>query len=540
MLRGEKHITVSPMNTLRARAGTKDGQGTAAPPAATTPHAVPPGTATPTAEPGAKGAPEFRLEDLQAAVTAAVKTGLDGVDAKLKTAVDGLKLDDLVSAAIKKHLPAPSAEGKVTVTPESIKAAATEAITTAMEGLKAAPQNPRSNSGPLGDDGNRSQIEIPISLSKGNLPVHMKQLLNVIAGKGKRDMNHDIPESLLRDAHKAGDDMLLRAKALGRKAITTTGTTNAADWMNRDLSAELQRRLYLESDIATAFMSTEVQMPTNPYDYPLLRQDGDFFLNTVEGQDALPSDPDAGKFTLSAVVLKGMRQLTDEANEDSIIPLLPELEADLARSAARALENAIINGDTTSTHQDSDVTNPRDARKAWKGFRKLALAVSALKTDISTGGISRANMLAMMKLLGKWGSTRKNDLLWVVGPLGWANLLNLDEFAIWYQRGGATTFADGALPTAPWGGQLAVSEQAREDLNASGVYDGSTTTKGGIYVVYRPAFKLGSRRVWTVELERNARAGTWDIIASFRKAFAPLETPSATVKLVGMGYNYNA
>lgn len=524
------------MNASHIRAGSKSAPATppAAPPANTPPAPAP---AAPPAPATGQKAAEFQLTDLTAAITASVQEGVKGLPAALGQAVAGLNLGEIVGNAVKAALPAPSPEGVVAVTLESVKSASSAAMTAVIEAAKAPAKNPLTPTEPMAPAG--PQIEIPVGLSKGNLPVHMKQLLNLVAGKGKRDINHDIPESLLTKAVAEGDAMLLRCKALGRKAITTSGSTNAADWMHRDLSAELQRRLYLESDVATAFMASEIQMPSNPYDYPLLKADGDFFLNTVEGQDALPSDPTAGKFTLSAVVLKAMRQLTDEANEDSIIPLLPELQADLARSAARALESAIINGDTTTTHQDSDVTNARDARKAWKGFRKLALAAN-LKSDMSTGGITRGNLLAVMKLLGKWGGTRKNDLLWIVGPQTWASLLNLDEFAIWYQRGGATTFADGALPTAPWGGRLAVSEQCREDLNASGVYDGSTTTKGQVICAYAPAWKLGSRRQWTVELERNARAGTWDIIASFRKAFAPLETPSSTVKLVGLGYNYTA
>ena len=390
-----------------------------------------------------------------------------------------------------------------------------------------------------GDDGNRRAggaggIAVPYGLSKGNLPLHMKQLLNCLMRKNQDD---GIDADVLKKGTELGDQMFLGMRTEGVKALTTSGTGTGAEWLPRDLSSELYRRLYLESQIAQAFMANEVPMPSDPYDYPLLTTDPTFKLNTVENREAEPTDIGTAKFTLATKKLMALVQYSYEADEDSIIPLLPTIQMSLARAAARSLENAIINGDTTATHQDSDVTDPNDQARAWKGFRKLALAVTALKSDLSTGGISRLNLLALLKNLGKWGS-RTGDLLWIVGARGWTTLLGLDEFALAYARGSTPTFAGGAPPNSPYGGQIAVSEQQRENLNASGVYDGVTTSKGCVLLVNRLGFVMGSRREFTVEAARNIKSQTNDIVASFRKAFQPVETPSSTILTVAIGYNY--
>jgi len=382
--------------------------------------------------------------------------------------------------------------------------------------------------------GARNQIEIPYGLSKASLPLHMKQLMNVLM---KKHQNDGIEKRDLEQGQKLADQMYLGLKTQGAKALTTSGTGSGAEWMPRDLSSELHRRLYLDSDLAQMFLAQEVQMPTDPYDYPLLTTDPVFYLNNVQNTDATASDPGTAKITLTTARLMALVQYSYEADEDSIVPILPTLQFQLGRAAARALENAIINGDTTATHMDSDVTDPKDQRKAWMGLRKLALAVATLKADLSTGGLNRANLTALLRLLGKWGA-RNNDLVWLLGVNGWTSLLALDEFALAYYRGTPGTFSGGGALTSPYGGTVVRSEMTREDLNAAGVYDGVTTTKGSALVFNKFGFILGSRREFTIETAKNIRSQTNDIVASFRKAFQAAEAPSATIKTVAVGYNY--
>ena len=87
---------------------------------------------------------------------------------------------------------------------------------------------------------------------------------------------------------------------------------------------------------------------------------------------------------------------------------------------------------------------------------------------------------------------------------------------------------------------MLVSSQCREDLNASGVYDGSTTTKGSLFLVYMPGFLLGVRGQFGLEVDVDRLTQTNNVIASFRRDMQPVETPSTTVPIVWMGFNFTA
>ncbi len=387
-----------------------------------------------------------------------------------------------------------------------------------------------------GHNQGKSRIELgDYSMRSGNLPLHYKQLLNCLMRKNPND---GIDEADLERGQKLEDQMWQGMKSEGVKALTREGTGTGAEFIPRSLSSELYRRLYLESMLAQQFLGSEVEMPTDSYDFPLQTTDPTFYLNTTENTESDASEVGSANFTLTSKKLMAKVKMSYELDEDSIIPILPLVQERLGKSGARVLEDLLINGDTTSSHMDSDVTAANSALKAWKGLRKLALAGN-IKSDLTSGGLSRANLLAMIKLMGKYG-VNTNELLWITGVKGWNALLNLDEVALAYARGQAGTYTQGGPPPAPWGGSIIVSEKVRENLNASGVYDGSTVTKGSILAVSKTGFVMGSRRQFTVETTRNIESQTNVIVASFRKAFSPVETPSTTISTVSIGYNYTS
>ena len=113
------------------------------------------------------------------------------------------------------------------------------------------------------------------------------------------------------------------------------------------------------------------------------------------------------------------------------------------------------------------------------------------------------------------------------------NVATVDKF------GAGATIVTGEL-TRFMGIPIIPSAFMREDLNASAVYDGSTTSKGSMLLLNKRGFLTGSRRQLTVETDRNIQTQTFMIVASFRKAFVPLETLSATITPVSLGYNWDA
>jgi HK97 family phage major capsid protein len=392
-----------------------------------------------------------------------------------------------------------------------------------------------------GDDNHEGKIviELPSAHTKGNLPLHMKQLLNVMM---KRDINSGITEAQLTRGKALGDRVMAKMVSFarsGQKALTSTTAGSGDEWVPTDLSSELLRRFYLSSDLAALLLAREVDMPTQPYEYPLATTRPTFYLETTENVAATESSPGTSKVTLDAKKLMGRTDFSYEVDEDAIIPILPFVQEQLASAAADAYESAVINGDTAGTHQDSDTELiPKAAERSFNGFRKLALAISVLKLDLSTGGINEANLRAMKKALKKYG-VRVRDLLWIAGPAGINDMQGIANVTTLEKYGPRATILTGELASF-LGIPIIVSERVREDLNASGVYDGVTTTKGSILLVNLNGWIPGRRRDFTVEIDKDIKTQTNFVVASFRRAFTPIETPSATIRWLSVGYNFNS
>lgn len=473
----------------------------------------------------------IELDAIKEAISATIKAQLDAsLPEHLASQVTPDSLKTLIDAAIKSAL-----NGDKQMSSAQVKTVVADVVTASLKALKTERKHIFEGGGRGQESEDRDMIEVPYALSKGNLPLHMKQLLNCLL---RRDANHGIQESMIERGKALGDNLFAAISIKGAKALTSDTSGSGSDWVPRDLASELYRRLYLESQLLQLLLSQEIAMPTDPFDLPLSTTRPTFYKNNVQNRNAQGSTPGTGKFTLTTSKLMALVQYSYEADEESIIPLLPTLQRLLGEAGAAAQESAIINGDTAAAHQDSDIDEQYGAESAFNGLRKLALAVNGLKKDLSTGGISRANLISMKKALGKWGR-RPQDLIWITGPLGENDFLNLDEVITADKRGAAGTTVTGTI-NSYLGTPIVVSEGSREDLNASGVYDGSVTTKGSTILVNKTQWILGSRREFTVEVERNIKSQTNDIVASFRKAFTTQETPSATIKSVAIGYNYVA
>lgn len=395
-----------------------------------------------------------------------------------------------------------------------------------------------------GEDQDKHDIELPISWCKGNLPLHGKQLLNCIL-RGKAFINEGIDDSDVRKGIALGekriDQYRAMAKALegqrGGKALTSTGVGTGDELVPTDLSSELQRRLYLSSDLAAMMAAREINMPTQPYTLPIRTTRMTMKLNTSEGTSTTATEPGTGLLTMTAVKIMGQTDFTYEIDEDSLLPMLPFIQQEIAEASADAWEDALINGDDSATHQDSDThSTANHVAKGFKGFRKLALAVSGLKVSLATGDITTANMRSVRKLLKKYALDPRK-LVWVAGPQTALELQALSEVATLEKYGPRATILTGEL-AALFGIPIIGTERMREDLNASGVYDATTTTKSAVLLIRLDRFMTGRRREFMVELFNDVKTQQTNVVASFRKAFLPIETPSATVRSVGIGYNY--
>jgi hypothetical protein len=291
-------------------------------------------------------------------------------------------------------------------------------------------------------------------------------------------------------------------------------------------------------------------MPVESYPFPLRTTLPSFWIGGSAGvqQNVAtdPSDPGTAQPTLTSKKLMGETQYSYEADESSIIPILGLVEEQLAKGAAVSLETMLINGDLTDnagTHMDADTVKAgtgnafHPPQYAWDGFRKLALDVATLKVTNSGNKAEFAMFEAMEAALGKY-ALNPDALVWVVGPLGMRRMKSIPQVQTMYAFGPNATIVSGKLDKFD-GISVLPSEWMREDVAATGVNTaGGPNTFGSCLLVRPDQFLMGRRRAFTIEIFRQPWTQTNRIIASFRRAFTPLETPSATIKSVAVGYNW--
>lgn len=320
-----------------------------------------------------------------------------------------------------------------------------------------------------------------------------------------------------------------------RKAMDAATATEGAEWIPTALSQDYIEKFRLQAKVAALF--DDVTMPTNPFKLPYAGglSASNFYLvgeSTSDSPTASPASTMAtGDQTLTAKKLKARLLWSDEFDEDSILAVLPILRSELVVGGAEAVEDCIINGDTTATHMDSDVTDSKDRRKIWDGLRDQC--PSGTKVDLGT--FATSTLLSILTKMGKY-AVNPNELAFITGARGYNYLRNLTETLTVDKYGAQATILNGELGKLA-GVPIIISEYIRENLNASAVYDGSTTDNTIILVVNRRALILGTRGGVKLTFKNEGEVDQNQLIMSFRKALAYRWTPSSTVTTIGLAYN---
>lgn len=312
-----------------------------------------------------------------------------------------------------------------------------------------------------------------------------------------------------------------------------------AEWIPTGFSADMIDRVVLELEVAN--LHRWIPMPSNPFTFPMKTAGSTAYLvaeNTADHESAsrIPTTNVAtDNVTLTAIKLGARSEFSTEVEEDSIVPVLPMIKEDIQRAMKEAIENATINGDTSSPHMDSDVTSSTDARKAWDGYRDRVQA--AAKVSLATFNVE--NIRAIRKVMGKYG-VKPSQIAYVTGFSGYSQLLSLkdsssNQVLLTMDKYGANaTILSGELGRLD-GSPVIVSEFIRQNLNASGVYDGTTMTKTILLVIYRPGLMFGDRRKVTMKTDENIDTDQMILVITQRLAFQ--RRFLATETFLGLGHN---
>lgn len=328
-----------------------------------------------------------------------------------------------------------------------------------------------------------------------------------------------------------GKDILVPAI----KAFGSTVANAGDEWVPTAVSSQYIEEYELERVLEGKF--GQVNMPTNPFDMPKIKTVTKARI-AAEGATKTGANFNTDKIRFTATKLVEYYELPEELTEDSAPDFLAAGRSEVVAAQSRAAESAILNGDNDGTHIDSDTqAGAADlAEKAFNGLRKLALANSAT-VDFGNVAVTEALLRDLRALMKKFGSNPK-DCLIVAGPSVYIQLQALDSVTTLEKFGPMATVLSGAL-AAYQGIPIVNSEWMREDLSATGVYDGVTTDRAGIILVNTKRFYFGQRRPIRVKLMPSLPSSDQMLLASYRRVDFQGHAQSGTEKSVVYGINVN-
>jgi len=324
------------------------------------------------------------------------------------------------------------------------------------------------------------------------------------------------------------------------KALDTATSLEGADWAPTEYGTQMIEAVWDQTVVAPIF--PRIPMPRSPYTLPFSMTGGTVYLageaTSDSPADYTASTPATAAKTWTAKKLAMLVNLSEELEEESIVPVLPQLRNVIAKDMAEGIEDAILDGQATGAI-DSDVTSSGDRRMAWDGLRyfvtqTLTTAWKSFATFDGDNAINAVVSVMTQKYLpdAVWlfPSKKKYDVITIVDDSTNKNPLILRS----------TPLGDGAIVSGNspdlLGNPVIFSPRMRTNLNASGVYDATTTTKTWACLVNRNAWVIGDRRELRLEVDRQVRKGQSAIVGTIRLAFS-LVQPATDVH-TGGGYNY--
>jgi len=321
------------------------------------------------------------------------------------------------------------------------------------------------------------------------------------------------------------------------KAMTSTGAGVGDEWVPTLMAGAFEHEWIAQTLVAQQFGN--IVMPSNPYDVPVNLADPTVY-KVAEGGAHTKTDATSGKLTLTAVKIAAVTNFSSELEEDSVAPLIPEIRASLARAMAAAMDYIIVNGDTTDTtdndnisYYGGDITDTHRALVA-DGLRHAALIDNTdMKSDL--GALSAADFGTLMGKLGKY-ATRPSSCAFFMDVWTLIKSLFLSEVQTVDKYGMYATVLVGELARI-YGIPIVVTEELPKTTSAGLIhYAGTGCTLGSIVLTHLPSWRTGTRRAVEFELDRTASTDTTDLYIRQRVAFNCYGT-KATNTNSAYGYN---
>ena len=360
---------------------------------------------------------------------------------------------------------------------------------------------------------------------KSDVPMHDQRFIDKI-----KSLN---TYHVLQDEIQANSEL--------RKAMDTATAGEGSEWVPTELSAQMIDAVRLELLIAAQF--DRIPLPRASFELPVqgARPTAFLFAESIEDEPsagATTNVDSSNKVTFAAKTFGTRILWSRDLDEDSILAVFPIIQRETVQALADGEENSIINGDTSTTHQHSDVTASSDVRKAFPGllFHSGGSGGNAA-VDISTFNLAATR--SMRKGMGKYGAATSR-LRYAFSISAYIQALAIDEVRTIDKYGAQATVVQGELARID-NIPILISEFVRNDLNTTGVYDGATLTDTEILLFNASSFIIGDVRGITTDSEFNINTQQNVLVNTRRMDFQQLHTPAASgEETVALGYSLTA
>lgn len=298
-----------------------------------------------------------------------------------------------------------------------------------------------------------------------------------------------------------------------KKALTSTAANSGREHIPEAWASEIIREVYERSwhrqVFNTYIMSTIKEHLPKFTD----RWKGQYIASPITSTDPanqLPLQSTSNSTGEREIELKTLTINLVVDNKYLVYNASPQIESILREDLVNAMMetelDAVINGDDTTTHQDADVTDETDARKAFKGLRKLATGVVV---DCEGNAFTYGYFNRMLRNMNRYARGQYQDLALFVSPGVAAQIRLFPELVTLEKYGPNASVVAGEIGKLS---QVTVieldDEYIREDLNASGVHSGTTADD-----VKTIAILVNTKKVWLGVprfVERTLSIKKWD------------------------------
>ena len=293
-------------------------------------------------------------------------------------------------------------------------------------------------------------------------------------------------------------------------------TANAAD-IDQEVASLIEKEIQNELKVAALFREIPVNGAATVLPISVDVEPATFATNATSGnlenRGASDNSYKPKQVILNAYRLISSTFMDNEVDEQVLINLMPMLIEGVARAHGRAVENAILNGNSS----------------APSGLTDFAAEHVGGRRDISDGDVvSATNLLNMRKEMGKYG-LNPADVTYIVSSASYYDLLSDSAFQTLDEVGSDLAIRVTGTIGAVFGSPVVVSEEFPAD---------NTAGSEAAYAVYTRNYVVPRLRGVTVEQDYEVMNQRRVIVATQSLGFEEIvagagsDQPSVAIKFV--------